>query len=150
MIVKQFTGNKSSSAAVFVTITAIALIGFSVIAIKNNGSGSYLHKRQMLNKNKIAAFGNQIAAISAENAALRQNMELLSASLDKMAIQNEKLLTTNNALALALEKEHDRSLNLMSVVSEESVEKLALSQKLDEANGKLLMSEGKNSKVHIA
>jgi hypothetical protein len=54
-----------------------------------------------------------------------------------MTVQNDKLLTANNALAIALEEEHDRVLKLMNVISDDSTEKLALARKLEEAYQKL-------------
>lgn len=72
-----------------------------------------------------------------EVVKLTQVVKLLSTSLDKMTLQNEKLLQANKALTLALEEEHGRVVKLMNMISEESTEKLLLIQKLDEANSKL-------------
>ncbi|UOO37936.1 hypothetical protein IZU99_01310 [Oscillospiraceae bacterium CM] len=134
---KQLTENKSSSAAALITITAVALIGFSVVAIGNGSLESYLHKRKLRNKDRIAAIDSQIEAILAENESLRQNMGLMSESLDKMLIQNEKLLTSNKNMALALKEEHERVLELMNVITTENEEKLILTRRLEEANNKL-------------
>lgn len=131
---KQFT--EKSSASAVVTITVISLAGLAVLAL-GNSQGAFLQKRKLKNKDKIAAIDGQIEAITAENASLKQNMELMSASLDKMIIQNEKLMTSNKNLALALKEEHERVVKLMNIVSEESAEKLVLTQKLEECYNKL-------------
>ncbi|MEL4106860.1 hypothetical protein AAFA46_08510 [Oscillospiraceae bacterium WX1] len=134
---KQLTENKSSSAAVLITMTAVALIGFSVVAFNNGSLESYLHKRKLKNKDRIGAIDSQIEVILAENESLRQNMELMSASLDKMLTQNEKLLTSNKNMALALKEEHERVLELMNVITTDNEEKLILTRRLEEANNKL-------------
>jgi chromosome segregation ATPase len=122
-------------------MTAIALLGVSAYAIRSGGLESFLQKRKLKNKDKIAALDSQIEAIIVENASLKHNMEVLSTSLDKMVVQNEKLLTSNKNMAMALKEEHERVVKLMNVVSEESAEKLALTKKLEEANSLLSQYE---------
>ena len=68
-----------------------------------------------------------------ENVTMMKSMERMSSSLDDMAIQNEKLLTANNALAQAFEDESKKVVRLINDISEETVEKLILERKLEEA-----------------
>lgn len=146
----QYSENKSSSAAVIATVAAIALIGFSAMAIGRGDLERYLHTRKQKHRDKIAAIDGQIEAILEENVSMRQSLELLSTSLDLMGIQNEKLAASNKALAKALEEEHDSVLALMNFVSEESEEKLVLTKKLEEANIKLTAyTTGKSDKTDL-
>lgn len=68
---------------------------------------------------------------------LIQIVKLLSTSLDKLALEKEKLLQANKALEKALEEEHGRVVKLTEMISVESAEKLVLTRKLEEANSKL-------------
>lgn len=66
-----------------------------------------------------------------------QIVKLLSTSLDKLALEKEKLQQVNKALEQALEEEHGRVVKLTEMISVESAEKLVLTRKLEEANSKL-------------
>ena len=118
-------------------MSAIALIGFTAAAIGNGTLHRRLQERKQ-KKNKIAAIDSQIEAILAENASMRQDIEVLSTSLDKMIIQNKKLQASNKKIAQELEEEQERVVKLMDIITEDNEEKLALTRKLEEANNRLM------------
>lgn len=80
---------------------------------------------------------NSIKTLLDENITMMKSMELMSKSLDHMAIQNEKLITANNALGQAYEEENKKVVKLINEISEETVEKLILERKLEELMGSL-------------
>lgn len=135
---KQFE-KKSVSAVAFVEISAVALIGISAIILGKGRISNHLQSKSRLKNNSdITAMDNKIGAILSENTLLRNHVEQLVTSLDKLAVQNEKLLTSNTNFAQALEEEHERVVKLMTVITEENEEKLLLTQKLEETHNKLL------------
>ena len=83
--------------------------------------------------NQTADQDGRIKYLLDENVTMMKSMECMSNSLDDMAVQNEKLLMANNALAQAFEDESKKVVKLINDISEETVEKLILERKLEEA-----------------
>ncbi|MEL4106861.1 hypothetical protein AAFA46_08515 [Oscillospiraceae bacterium WX1] len=92
-------------------------------------------------KNQTADKDNKIKTLLDENVTMMKSLELMSNSLDVMSIQNEKLLTANNALAQAFEDESKKVVKLINDISEETVEKLILERKLEETISHLSLAE---------
>lgn len=88
-------------------------------------------------KAEAADKDNTVKILLEENITMMQSMELMSNSLDNMEIQNEKLVTANNALGQAFEDENKKVVKLINEKSEETVEKLILARKLEEIIGNL-------------
>lgn len=147
---KQFNESKSSSVPVIATVLALALVGFSAISFANGSLASHLHMWKK-SKKKIDSTEIQIEDILAENIAMRRNADILADSLDKMLVQNKRLMTSNKEIGSALEEEHERVVKLMNVINEENEEKLVLTQKLEEVNKRLLGCTARKSdkdKIH--
>ena len=92
-------------------------------------------------KERLDFKDKEIEVYAEENDAVRQSVESISAALDKLAVQNEKLVLSNKELANALEDESRKAIRIMREKSDETVEKLILRRKLDDMTSKLSYME---------
>lgn len=80
---------------------------------------------------------NRIQTLSDENAALQKHAENLTGAIDKLTVQNEKLVSSHHVLSGKLEELHQNLISLINEKSDITVEKLIVGRKLDEANRKI-------------
>jgi Rad3-related DNA helicase len=137
---KQFS-DKSKSAPVFASTAAIALVCVSVYAIRSGRLTKFMQDNKRRTLDKFAPLDRQVESIIVQNTTLHQQIELVLSELGTMAAKNDKLAAENKLLAQTLEEEHDRVIKLMNLLADETEEKLALMQKLEEIDSKLLRME---------
>lgn len=94
------------------------------------------------NKNQhIDILEEKIQTLSQQNEGLSAHVDKLSETVEGLNVQNRSLLATNTSLEEKLREELEKSLELFNKVSEETVQKLIVSKKLDEANYQLSLKE---------
>ncbi|NLJ31882.1 MAG: hypothetical protein GX424_09840 [Clostridiales bacterium] len=82
-----------------------------------------------------------IQTFHSENESLSQNIQSLSATVDKVLAQNVKMAALNKALAARLEETNKQIVSLIREKSDVTVEKMILGKKLDEAGQKISLLE---------
>ncbi len=88
-------------------------------------------------KNELEQKDDEVVMLTEENEALCRSVDQVNSALKSMTVQNEKLMSANNALAASLEAENKRIIRLLNEKSEQTVEKLIAARKLEEMSMKL-------------
>lgn len=101
------------------------------------------HKNNELEENR-----NNIQTLHDENDSLNQNIQSLSATIEKVIDQNAKMAALNKALSAKLAETNQQVVSLIREKSDVLVEKLTLSRKLDEVKTKLSLTELEGKKTN--
>ncbi len=88
----------------------------------------------------------EIEELGGECETLKLTVANLSNNLEELNLRNDKLLLANRSLSYQLEREYERSLELIQEKSSITAEKLLAARKLDEAGSKLALLELKLKK----
>ncbi len=87
-----------------------------------------------------------IASLNDENSFLKERLDLMQKTEQMLTLQNNKLLSANEALKNVLEKEYKKSIDLINEKSGLIIDKIIAQQNLSEAELKLAAMEISHSK----